>query len=466
VKRPSPNLLSAEGLSAVLAILGLLFSGSPKAAAQERATPPAEKRPRVAIYDPGQPVQRKVLKNGVTLLLQEQRTGDQVAGAVSFRMGTFYETDDEAGLSQVLVQTMPAGTTKLSPIELKLRLLSIDAIVQPKSGPDFGQIEITTKREGAASAAALLGEMVVSPSFPDTSFESARQEAVRRASGETESPIGETYNMLLHELYRGSPFERPVAGTVVALSGSRRSDLMALHKKFVVGGNTVVAFVGNFDGKQMMADLERIFGAMPAGPAPTPTGTIPAPLAADTVVTREADYRMQSLAYGFPAPGYGEPDHVAFMLITCYLSSSDRSPLVYWLPTRRIAAGVGVIYAPYPKRSSLSVYLGATTDNWSAAHDSVEAVLKRLTTSPLDEGEWAAQVKRLQTSYFVNQNDPRARASQMSYLEAVGRGYDYPRRFEAELLNLTPEDVRAAAARWFTHHAEATIAPRSSDSKL
>lgn len=418
------------------------------------------------MYDPGQPVQRKVLKNGVTLLVQEQRTGDRVAGAVSFRMGTLYENDDEAGLSQVLVQTMAAGTTKMSPIELKLRLLSIDADLQPKSGPDFGQIEITTKREGAPVAAALLGEIVLSPSFPDTSFESAKQAAVRRASEESESPIGATYSMLLRALYRGSPFERPVSGTVVALSGSRRSDLAALHKKFVVGGNAVVAFVGNFDGKRMMADLERIFGALPPGPTPAPTGTIPAPLAADTVVTREADYRMQSLAYGFPAPGYGEPDHVAFMVMTCYLASADRSPLVYWLPTQRIAAGVGVIYAPYPKRSSLSVYLGATTDRWPAARDSVEAVLKRLTTSVLDEGEWTTQIKRLQTSYFVNQNDPRSRASQMSYLEVVGRGYDYPRRFEAELLKLTPEDVRAAAARWFTHHAEATIAPRSSDSKL
>ncbi len=361
---------------------------------------------------------------------------------------------------------MTAGTTKQSPIELKLRLLAINADFQSNSGPDFGQIEITTKREGAAQAAALLGEVVLAPSFPDTSVDAARLAALRRAGGESESPLNATYGILLRTLYQGSPFERPVAGTVAALSGARRSDVSALYKKFVVGGNTFVVFVGNFDGKKMMSDLEKIFLAIPAGSAPAPTGATPAPLAADTVVTQEGDFRMQSLAYGFPAPGFGEPDHAAFMVLTSYLASADRSPLVYWLPTQRIAAGVGVIYAPYPTRSSLAVYLGASPERWQAARDSVDAVLKRLTTEVLGEGEWSTQIKRVQNSYFVNQGDAQWRASQMSYLEAVGRGYDYPRRFETELLKLTPEDVRAAAARWFTHHAEAIISPRGSDSNF
>jgi predicted Zn-dependent peptidase len=66
----------------------------------------------------------------------------------------------------------------------------------------------------------------------------------------------------------------------------------------------------------------------------------------------------------------------------------------------------------------------------------------------------------VQNSYFVNQNDPKWRAAQMAYLETTGRGYDYPKRLEAELLRLSPEDVRAAAARWFTHFCEASILPK------
>lgn len=455
------NLLSAEGLSAVFAILALGFFAPGVAPAQEREAPPA--RPRVPAYDPGQPVQRKVLKNGVTLLVQEQRTGDVVAGDVSLKMGTLYESDVEAGLSQVLMQALPVGTTGESPAELKLRLLAINASVESAAGPDFGHVEITTKREGASRAVSLLAGMVLSPSFPDTAVQSARQQCLRLASDQTESPIPATYSMFLKGMYAGSPFERPVLGTAGAIAASRRSDILALHKRFFVGGNMTVVFVGNFDGKKMMADLEKAFSAAPAG-APPAAGPLPGALPADTVLVEKRPYLARSLVFGYPAPGYGEPDHAAFLVIDMYLRSTDRSPITYWLPTRGLAAGVGVIYAPYPKRSSIAVYLGAKTATWQAARDSVAAVMQRLATEPLDEGEWNVQIPRVQNSYLLNQNDPKWRAAQMSYLETVGRGYEYPRRLEQELLKLTPEDVRAAAARWFTHFCEASILPEISDS--
>src|SRR5947208_16935292 len=92
---------------------------------EERATPRAV--PRVPIYDPGAPVQKKVLKNGLTILVQEERTSERVAGAVALRMGSIYETDEEAGRSQVLIKSIVAGTQKHPPAEFALRLLAADA---------------------------------------------------------------------------------------------------------------------------------------------------------------------------------------------------------------------------------------------------------------------------------------------------------------------------------------------------
>ena len=54
----------------------------------------------------------------------------------------------------------------------------------------------------------------------------------------------------------------------------------------------------------------------------------------------------------------------------------------------------------------------------------------------------------------------------MSHFEVGGLGYDYPRRVEETLLKLTPESVRDAAERWFTHSCEATVTPTKRESKL
>jgi len=125
-----------------------------------------------------------------------------------------------------------------------------------------------------------------------------------------------------------------------------------------------------------------------------------------------------------------------------------------------------VLYAPYPKRSSMAIYLTAPPAKLTAARDTVAAVVGRLRTQPLDQGEWTEQLKRVQNGTFLNQNDPLVRARSMSQFEVSGVGYDYPRRFEEALLKLSPESVRDAAGRWFLHSAEASVTPPKSESKL
>ncbi|HET9251556.1 MAG TPA: pitrilysin family protein [Candidatus Eisenbacteria bacterium] len=442
-------------------LLGLAAVFPARSGAQERQIPDMPDRPRVPIYDPGQPVMRKVLKNGVRLLVQEQRTSDRVAGVVGLRAGTLYETELESGLSQVLLRTLQAGTAGRTPHEMHLELVAMGADLEASSGPDLGQITIVTTREQTSKAAALLADVVLRPSFPDSSFESARAHYLQKASDEIESPLPATYAIFLRTMYRGSPLERPAHGLVRSLAEARRSDVVAFYKRLFVGGNLTVCFVGNFDGKKLMAQLEKAFQSVPAGAAPSQAGGDPIPLASDTLIVEERAIRAKSLTYGFPAPGVEDPDFPAFLILDSYLRSGDRSPITFWLPERRLATGVGVLYPRYPKRSSMAVYLGATTDNWKAARDTVVAVFSRLKTDPLDDAEWKVHLRRVQNGFFNEQSSPLVRARDLTRYETMGVGADFPQRFETRLLGLKPEDVRDAAARWMTHSVEVALTPPS-----
>ena len=450
-----------------LALLGTLAAVSPSPAiAQEKTAPTVDpRRPREPIYDPGQPVTRKVLKNGVVILVQEQRTTESVAAAATLRMGTLYEDDLSAGLSQVLMRAWPKGTQKLSPVELQLRILAHQIKIESGAGPDHGQMAIEMVRETTEPALSLFAEILTTPSFPDTSVEAARGAFLTQAAEDVESPIPSTYSMFLEAMYPGSPFARPPHGKVQAISECRRSDVLALYKKYFVGGNLVVAVVGNIDGKKVTSQLERLFATVPAGPAAVAQGSDPPPLPADTLVTGTRPILARSLVYGYAAPGFADPDYASFMILDSYLRSGDRSPLTYWMEQRNEAVGVGVLYPPYPKRSSIAVYLAASPTKYKAARDTVAAVLGRLRDFPLDDGEWGVHVRRAQTAFFFNQNDPLIRARNYSRWESQGVTIDYPRNFETALIKLKPEDVRDAARRWFTHSAEVTLmpVPRTSD---
>ena len=460
-----PNLLLAKRLSPALPVLLSLVSilGPNTLWAQERAAPPP--RPRVPIYDPGEPVQRKVLKNGVRLLVQEQRTSDRVAAVVGLKMGTRYEQESESGISQILMRALTAGTHRRDPATFQLELMAANASIEAGCGPDMGQVSLATTRENAMKAVDLISDVVLHPEFPDTAFEMARSYFVGRASDEMESPLSGTYAIFLRTMYRGSPFARPAFGELHSISDCRRGDMIALYKKFFVGGNITVCFVGNFDGKKVMAELEKAFAGAPKGAPPTPAAGDPVPLMADTLVSEGRPWLAQSLTYGYPAPGYDDPDYPAFMIIDSYLRSGDRSPITYWLPERRLATGVGVLYPRYPKRSSMAVYFGATSSNWKAARDTVASVFRQVATDPLGEGDWPVHLRRVQNGFFNDQTNPLVRARDLSRYETLDLGLDYPKRFETRLLALKPEDVRAAAARWFKGACEVTLVPSRDGSR-
>jgi len=425
----------------------------------ERAMPVLPERPRVPIYDPGTPLMRKVLKNGVVLMVQEQRTSGDVAAMVALRMGTMYEDEDNSGLSQVVMRALPAGTKKLTPAELQLRLLAHKMTMESGASADYGQIGFQSFREDAPDAIELLSQMVLSPSFPDTSVESARSFFLAKAAEDVESPLQATYTSFLGAMYRGSPFARPPHGTVQALSEARRPDILALYKKLFVGGNMAVSVVGNVDAKKTMAQLEKLFAAAPAGAPPAPFAGAPQGPAADTVITTERPILARSLVYGYPAPGYADRDYAAFMVIDSYMRSADRSPITFWMPQRDQAAAVGVMYPSYPHRSSMAVHLAAKPENYAAARDTVASVFEQIKTTPFEKGEWGVQIKRVQNGFFWKQNEPVIRARNLSRWEIQGVTTEFPRTFETALLQLKPEDVRDAAARWFTHAAEVSQKP-------
>src|SRR5207244_6777641 len=126
-------------------------------------------------------------------------------------------------------KVMIAGTQKLKPVELALRLLAADAKLEAGVGPDLGQIAITTKREQVDQAIDLLSQVVLEPAFPDTAVDASRQRALTLAADENENPLKAAYSMYLASMFRGSPLARPVSGTVSGIADCRKKDLVALH---------------------------------------------------------------------------------------------------------------------------------------------------------------------------------------------------------------------------------------------
>src|SRR5690349_20979973 len=171
----------------VLPLLAALLAGPP-ARAQERVVPDSlPERPRVPIFEPGQPFLEKTLKNGVHLMVQEQRTVHTVAGVAALRMGTRYENEETSGLGNLLLQSMIRGTSKSSDADFQVRLRGNNVTMDAGVGSDVGEIAVSTDREHASGAAAILADVVLNPALADSTVESVRVKSSSDATFAAES---------------------------------------------------------------------------------------------------------------------------------------------------------------------------------------------------------------------------------------------------------------------------------------
>ncbi len=88
------------------------------------------------------------------------------------------------------------------------------------------------------------------------------------------NPIGRLVEQFLATAYVAHNYGRSEIGWPSEVSQITATEAMAFHKKYYVGGNVVVAIVGDVDAKTAMPMLEKYFSRVPGGPKPEDMTTV------------------------------------------------------------------------------------------------------------------------------------------------------------------------------------------------
>ena len=132
---------------------------------------------------------------------------------------------------------------------------------------------------------------------------------------------------------------------------------MDFHKKYYVGGNIVVAVVGDVKAADAMPMLEKYFSKVPGGPKPVEMTTVePKQFAEKSVVIQDPSQPIYIEAYH--RPSYRNPDDAVYDAISDIMSNGRVSRLYRSLVRdQQIAADAeGVSPFPGDKYPSLFVF--------------------------------------------------------------------------------------------------------------
>ncbi len=483
-------LLAATALGFGQVPLGLPGSVAPKPATQSAPKPairPVQPPPRPAPAKPApgggvsprdltfpplhalQPPQAvtATLPNGLRVYLVEQHEFPAVGGAVIARTGYAFDPPGKTGLAGLAGMLLRGGgTSSKSPEQVARELAALGMTLDSAVRPTATVLTFNALRDTAQPALALLREILEHPAFDAGRLEVFRRgmrSTIAHRNDDSAAVAGRELSRLI--LGAGTPY-----GQLLNYSGLDRitgNDLRAFHRKYFVPSNLMLGIWGDFDARQMRAQVEQAFGTWTA-PGETPpefpkAGSAPVPGIYLAAVT---DPSVSYLAIGQPSGMMTQKDapalEVMALLFNRVQSRIRQRAAGDFTAGSLSLAGVQIDGARASWDAGLDhagVFRITGSCRGAATAESVRAILDdidRVRAGEIGDEDLRAAREAALSAFLSHWDTTPEGVLEMMILEYYGVPRDFIREYQAGIQAVTRADIQRVA-RQYLNPANLTI---------
>lgn len=223
------------------------------------------------------PFKRVKLRNGMTVLLMEQREVPIVSFNFIVKAGSVADPAGREGVASLTADLLRKGTKTRTADQLSTELDFVGGTLGADATYDYTVGTAEFVKKDAAKGIELLSDVLLNPTFPEAEVKKLQTQTidfVKAAKDEAAGVIGAYYNAFL---FGRHPYGRPAFGDERSLAAVTRADVEKFYQTYYTPSNVILAAVGDFDSAEMERMLTERFGAWPSKAAPAVALDAPAP---------------------------------------------------------------------------------------------------------------------------------------------------------------------------------------------
>jgi zinc protease len=405
------------------------------------------------------PVVRRVLPNGMTVLVREDPGVGVVAASLQVRAGSMFETEETAGITHFVQRVLLRGTDKRSARALAEAAEELGGSLEASGEVESAEVRVAAIARQWEPLLALLAEVVLEPSFPAAEIERERGLLLGQLQTRADNPFPRAFDTALRDMYGAHPYSWPPLGRRESVTQLGREALVAHYRAVYRPDRMVLAVSGNVPRARVIAAAERLFRRLPpAAGAPVPPSVDPTPRGEPRVVERDA--KQAQILVGFLAPPLAHADYAAVRVLAMVLGGGMSSRLFTELRDRRgLAYSVGVLATARTGPALFAPYLGTAPPNAEAALAGMLAEVDRLRAETVDARELARAKAYLLGNLAMDRRTSSRLAWYLAFYELVGAGWDWPQAFVRAVEIVTAEDVARVAQRYLVRPTVVVLRP-------
>ncbi|HEY9606800.1 MAG TPA: pitrilysin family protein [Allocoleopsis sp.] len=405
-------------------------------------------------------IHRTVLDNGIVAIAIENSAADIIASRIFIQAGSQWEPREKAGLAHLLSTVITKGTAQQSSLEIAERVESVGASLSADVSTDYFLLSLKTVSADWPEMLQLAGEILRSPSFPESEVELERHLAIQDIRSQKEQPFNIAFDQLRQAMYQDHPYSISILGTEDTVSTLTRADLEHYHQTYFRPDNMVVALAGRITPEEAVKQIERVFGDWQSSQAPLIKPLLPSVESQPRTLITPQDTQQSIVMLGYLAPPMKSADYATLKLLNTYLGNGLSSRLFVELREKRgLAYDVSAFYPTRQSASTFVVYMGTAPENTETAVLGLRTEVERLCRVLLSPDELQAAKNKLLGQYALGKQTNAQLAQTYGWYEALELGIDFDLQFQQEVTSVTPEMAQAAARRYFLEPYVSLVGP-------
>jgi zinc protease len=401
-----------------------------------------------------EPVVKKVLANGMTLLLKRNPALPTVAMQAYFKGGVRVETPDTNGLSQLTASLLLKGTTSHSAEEIAAMFDARGATVVAESGNNSFFVNATCLREDFNEIFEIYADIILHPSFPDDELTKMRRLLLAALERQNDDWRTEAERLWRQLFFTVSPYRLSPEGTAETLPRLQRQDAVAFYQRYAVPGNMVLAIVGDIDPAQMVPIVEKTFHSFLSRPVAFPEVPAEPPPTQVRRQIKQTQKQVAAIYIGFPGTTLTNlADRYPLHILDGIISGLDIPS--GWLHNElRDQQLVYVVHAFSwlgLEPGYFGIYAATQPDKVNTVVDMILQNMEKAKAGQISDEELdnTKQMARVTARLHQQANDQIA--SDIALNELYGLGYDFSDHEQEQIAKVTKAEVQRVAQTYLHH---------------
>lgn len=394
------------------------------------------------------PYERRVLDNGAVLLVSEQRALPMVDVEILVDAGSRRDPAGQEGLANLTADLLNEGTRGHSATELADAVESLGASLSSSASIDSASLDLRVLRSDLDAGLALLGEILLQPSFPADEIERRREAILAGMRAAEDRPGWLAYRAFLDAVYGQEPYGHLVEGTPDSVSKLARAGILEFYRQYYGPNHAIITVVGDIDMDEAAARIENVladwkprtvepFVYPPSQPATADVRTIQKPLTQANIVL------------GHRGIARSDPDYYAVEVMNYILGGGGfGSRLLDRIRTENgLAYSVSSAFATPEFPGSFRITMQTKKESTREAVRLTCEELLRIRTEPVSDDELEGAKLYLTGNFPLQLDSNRKIAGFLSMIEFFDLGADYAETYVERIRAVTKDDILRAARR-------------------